>query len=159
MTGTTHTIPGLTGGVEYAVRVIASNTAGDGPASDEVAGTPAGGTSQQQTGDSTSPTVSSIAITSDTGDEESTWDDDGIYGIGDIISVTVTFSEDVTVKGSPRLELNIGGAAKKAEYKSAVGSKVVFSYTVAEGDSDSDGIAISENKLTLNGGSINPGRG
>ena len=154
VTGTTHTIPGLTGGVEYAVRVIASNTAGDGPASDEVAGTPAGGTSQQQTGDSTSPTVSSIAITSDTGDEESTWDDDGIYGIGDIISVTVTFSEDVTVKGSPRLELNIGGAAKKAEYKSAVGSKVVFSYTVAEGDSDSDGIAISENKLTLNGGSI-----
>ena len=154
VTGTTHTIPGLTGGVEYAVRVIASNTAGDGPASDEVAGTPAGGTSQQQTGDPTSPTVSSIAITSDTGDEESTWDDDGIYGIGDIISVTVTFSEDVTVKGSPRLELNIGGAAKKAEYKSAVGSKVVFSYTVAEGDSDSDGIAISENKLTLNGGSI-----
>ena len=154
VTGTMHTIPGLTGGVEYAVRVIASNTAGDGPASDEVAGTPAGGTSQQQTGDSTSPTVSSIAITSDTGDEESTWDDDGIYGIGDIISVTVTFSEDVTVKGSPRLELNIGGAAKKAEYKSAVGSKVVFSYTVAEGDSDSDGIAISENKLTLNGGNI-----
>ena len=35
-----------------------------------------------------------------------------------------------------------------------MGSKVVFSYTVAEGDSDSDGIAISENKLTLNGGSI-----
>ena len=154
VTGTTHTVTGLTGGVEYAVQVIASNTAGDGPASDEVTGTPAGGTSQQQTGDSTSPTVSSIAITSDPGDEESTWDDDGIYGIGDIISVTVTFSEDVTVKGSPRLELNIGGAAKKAEYKSAVGSKVVFSYTVAEGDSDSDGIAISENKLTLNGGSI-----
>ena len=68
--------------------------------------------------------------------------------------MTVTFSEDVTVKGSPRLELDIGGTAKKAEYKSAEGSKVVFGYTVAEGYSDSDGIAISENKLTLNGGSI-----
>ena len=155
MTGTTYTITGLTGAVEYAVRVIATNAEGNGPASAEAKGTPAGGTSPQlNSGDSTSPTVSSIAITSDTGDEESTWDDDGIYGIGDIISVTVTFSEDVTVKGSPRLELDIGGTAKKAEYKSAEGSKVVFGYTVAEGYSDSDGIAISENKLTLNGGSI-----
>ena len=47
VTGTTHTIPGLTGGVEYAVRVIASNTAGDGPASTEVKGTPAGAVSEQ----------------------------------------------------------------------------------------------------------------
>ena len=37
-TGTTHTITGLTGGVEYAVRVIASNDVGDGPASTEVGG-------------------------------------------------------------------------------------------------------------------------
>ena len=35
-TGTTHTITGLTGGVEYAVRVIATNDVGDGPASTEV---------------------------------------------------------------------------------------------------------------------------
>ena len=40
-TGTTHTITGLTGGVEYAVRVIATNDAGDGPASTEAKGTPA----------------------------------------------------------------------------------------------------------------------
>ena len=46
-TGTTHTITGLTGGVEYAVRVIATNVAGDGPASTEVKGTPAGGVSEQ----------------------------------------------------------------------------------------------------------------
>ena len=46
-TGTTHTITGLTGGVEYAVRVIASNDVGDGPASTEVKGTPAGGVSEQ----------------------------------------------------------------------------------------------------------------
>ena len=46
-TGTTHTITGLTGGVEYAVRVMASNDAGDGPASTEVKGTPAGGVSEQ----------------------------------------------------------------------------------------------------------------
>ena len=48
-TGTTHTITGLTGGVEYAVRVIATNDVGDGPASSEAAGTPAGGVSEQTT--------------------------------------------------------------------------------------------------------------
>ena len=41
VTGTTHTITGLTGGVEYAVRVMATNGAGDGPASAEARGTPA----------------------------------------------------------------------------------------------------------------------
>ena len=49
VTGTTHAITGLTGGVEYAVRVIATNLAGDGPPSTEATGTPAGGTSQQNT--------------------------------------------------------------------------------------------------------------
>ena len=49
VTGTTHTITGLTGGVEYAVRVIATNDVGDGPASTEATGTPAGGVSQQNT--------------------------------------------------------------------------------------------------------------
>ena len=46
-TGTTHTITDLTGGVEYAVRVIATNDVGDGPASTEAKGTPAGGVSEQ----------------------------------------------------------------------------------------------------------------
>ena len=40
-TGTTHTIAGLTGGMEYAVRVVATNGVGDGPASAEAKGTPA----------------------------------------------------------------------------------------------------------------------
>ena len=46
-TGTTYTITSLTGGVEYAVRVIATNDVGDGPASTEAKGTPAGGVSEQ----------------------------------------------------------------------------------------------------------------
>ena len=44
VTGTTHTITGLTGGVEYVVRVIATNVAGDGPASTEARATPADST-------------------------------------------------------------------------------------------------------------------
>ena len=46
-TGTTYTITSLMGGVEYAVRVIATNDVGDGPASTEAKGTPAGGVSEQ----------------------------------------------------------------------------------------------------------------
>ena len=45
--GTSYTITGLTGGDEYAVRVIATNGAGGGPASAEVTESPAGGTSPQ----------------------------------------------------------------------------------------------------------------
>ena len=39
-TGTTHTVTGLTGDVEYTVRVLATNEAGDGPVSAEAAATP-----------------------------------------------------------------------------------------------------------------------
>ena len=105
--------------------------------------------------DNTAPTISSLAITSDTGDDDTNFDDDGVYGIGDSIKVTATFSESVSVTGTPQLELDIGdGTGDAAEYESVAGSAVVFSYTVAEGDLDDDGIAIGANKLTLNSGSI-----
>ena len=104
--------------------------------------------------DTTAPTVSSVDITSDTGDDEVYLDDDGVYGIGDKIEVTVTLSENVTVTGSPQLELNVGGSAKTASYDSTDGSKVVFGYTVAVGDSDTDGISIEADKLSLNGGAV-----
>ena len=104
--------------------------------------------------DTTGPTVSSVAITSDTGDDDVYLDDDGVYGIGDKIEVRVTFSEDVTVTGPPQLELTVGSSAKNAAYMSTTGSKVVFSYTVAVGDSDTDGISIAADKLSLNGGTI-----
>ena len=108
--------------------------------------------------DTTAPTVSSVAITSDTGDDEVYQDDDGVYGIGDKIEVTVTFSEDVTVTGSPQLELTVG-SAKNAAYKSTTDSKVVFSYTVATGDTDTNGISIGADKLNLKGGAIKDAAG
>ena len=95
-----------------------------------------------------------LPLRSDPGDDEVYLDDDGVYGIGDKIEVTVTFSENVTVIGSPQLELTVGSSAKNAAYKSATDSKVVFSSTVAVGDSDTDGISIAANKLSLNEGTI-----
>ena len=128
--------------------------------------------SAQAQGGTTPPTISSIAITSDPDDDGlhnlpglfHWWElpdggvtksyDDGIYRIGDSVQVTVTFSEGVTVTGGPQLELDLGGTAKSAEYESFEASTVVFVYTVEEGVSDEDGISISADKLTLNGGSI-----
>ena len=104
--------------------------------------------------DTVPPTVSSIAITSDPGDDDT-------YATGDRIEVTVTFSEDVKVFSSegppiriPHLELDIGGKAATADYQSHQGPYVVFAYTVQAGDTDENGIAIGVSKLRLNGGLI-----
>ena len=85
VTGTSHTITGLTGGVGYAVRVIATNGAGDGPASSEVTATPAGGTSEQNTEPENSPptgapTISGTAQVDQTltADMSAIADDDGL---------------------------------------------------------------------------------
>ena len=121
--------------------------------------------------DTTAPTISSVAITSDADENDadlgayivgrsggsivqSTSWASGVYRIGDDVEMTVTFSENVTVTGSPQLELIVGPNNRTAQYDSTSDDKVVFSYTVAEGHWDTDGIAIAASKLTLNGGSI-----
>ena len=63
--------------------------------------------------DTTAPTVSSVAITSDPGDDDS-------YGLGDAIQVTVTFSEDVTVAGAPQLELNMSNSCGRPVTAAAI---------------------------------------
>ena len=140
----THTITGLTVGTAYTVRVLAVNTAGDGAPAEAAA----------TTENRVAATISSVAISSDTGDGNSIGDDDGVYGIDDAIQITVTFDQAVIVTGAPELELDIGSKAAPATYASSAGNEVVFSYTVAEGDADTDGIAIGANKLALDGGSI-----
>ena len=61
------------------------------------------------------PTVSSLEITSDPGD-------DGVYGYHDHIRVTVTFSEDVVVGGFPTLIMEIGDREARARYESSSGA-------------------------------------
>ena len=97
--------------------------------------------------------ITGIEITSDP--DESGPDDD-TYIIGDTVAVTVTYSEDMTVSGLPELELNVGGSDRDAFYLSnrSTPTGLVFGYNVGEDDADTNGIAISANKLTLNNGSI-----
>ena len=102
--------------------------------------------------DAVAPTVSSIAITSDPGDDET-------YGSGDKIEVAVTFSENMSfpisiscgrdvVHCEAELELDIGGTDKTAAYQSHDGAEAIYAYIVQAGDSDDDGISIGANKLT-----------
>ena len=93
------------------------------------------------------PTVSSVALTSDPGDDDT-------YAVGDSVEVAVTFNEDMAITGTPRIELDMGGTRRYAEYDRVAGGVVVFAYTIAEGDTDADGIAIAANRLGLNGGTI-----
>ena len=78
------------------------------------------------------------------------------YKIGDKIQVAVTFTESVTVTGTPQVELTIGTSSKQASYTptGSTTTKLVFEYTVVIGDEDTDGISIAANKLTLNSGTI-----
>ena len=95
------------------------------------------------------PTVSSAAITSSPGA-------DNTYATGDTITVSLTFSEAVTVTGTPHVVVDIGGQPRNFKY-SGDGSTAAaqpFSYTVLVGDKDADGVSLLVNSLTLNSGTI-----
>ena len=76
------------------------------------------------------------------------------YRKGESITVTVTFSEAVTVEGEPRVRLDVGERERWARYSSADGATLIFSYTVKGSDRDDDGVSIRKNALGLNQGTI-----
>ncbi len=81
---------------------------------------------------------------------------DGLYGykLDDIIEVTVTFSEEVAVTGTPQIALTLGSMTRQADYQSGPPSTdLVFRYTVADTD-EAPETTIDANALKLNGGSI-----
>ncbi|WP_229410222.1 DUF4214 domain-containing protein [Massilia timonae] len=83
---------------------------------------------------------------------------DKTYTVGETLTFTVTFSENVTVTGaSSTLGLDIGGAARSAVYESKTANSITYSYTVQAGDNDADGIEITG--LALNGGAIRDAAG
>ena len=78
------------------------------------------------------------------------------YDTGESVTATVTFDEAVDVTGTPQLTINMGGTDKVLDYSSGSGTTaLVFSgYTVALGDTDTDGLSIDADELDLNGGTI-----
>ena len=91
--------------------------------------------------------ITSFEITSDPGE-------DTIYDTGDRIDVSVTFSGDVTVTGTPLLPLHFDNGVRVAEFTSVADGVVVFSYTVVDNDLAVKGFIIGQGELTLDRGSI-----
>ena len=90
--------------------------------------------------------MSNIEITSDPGTDRT-------YAVDDEIQVTVTFSETVEVTGTPQLTLELGGGQRTGTYEGGSGTAaLVFGYTVAAGESDTDGVGIEADSLS--GGTI-----
>lgn len=80
----------------------------------------------------------------------------GLYGIGAVINVEVTFSDVVDVTGTPLLYLNNSGRA--ASYNSGSGTATLtFTYTIAEGETAADLDYVATNSLDPNGGTIQNG--
>jgi hypothetical protein len=104
--------------------------------------------------DKTAPTVSSVAITSATGILNN------FLNAGDVVSVTATFSENVSVTGTPQLPLVVGSNNRTSTYASGSGNTpLVFQYTIQAGDNDTNGISIGTDVLALNSGTIRDAAG
>jgi hypothetical protein len=95
------------------------------------------------------PKISSIAIDSATGAVNQTLNE------RDVVSIKVTMSEAVTVSGTPRLKLDIGGTEVWADYSAGTGTATLtFKYTIQDKQTDANGISIPSNALDLNNGTI-----
>lgn len=83
------------------------------------------------------------------------------YAVGETIGIQITFSEAVTVSGSPRLKLGIGGDVRDAAWdeEASEGAFVVFRYVVTLEDRDGDGISISADALDARDGTIEGANG
>ncbi|MCK5923718.1 MAG: hypothetical protein KAG66_22480, partial [Methylococcales bacterium] len=81
---------------------------------------------------------------------------DGIYNIGDTLAIAITFSDTVTVTGTPQLTLETGSSDVLAAYHIGSGTTTLnFRYIVANGHIASDLDYDSTASLALNGGTIN----
>ena len=108
--------------------------------------------------DTTGPSVSSVAITSATNAQNSTLNE------GDVVSVTVTMDEATVVNttgGTPFITLSVGGVSRNASYASGTGTtSLIFQYTIASSETtDSDGISIGANAISLNSGTMQDASG
>ena len=99
-------------------------------------------------GKTTAPAVSSISFAGSPAGGDT-------YERGERIEVRVEFDRPVTVTGTPRVALAIGGATRAAAFTSLrLGTTASFAYTVQASDRDADGIGIAANALGLAGGRI-----
>ena len=86
---------------------------------------------------------------------------DGAYKAGSVVDIWVEFPEPVNVtNGTPTLELETGTTDRKANYLSGTGTtRLVFRYTVQQGDVSADLNYKATNSLATNGAALRDGAG
>ena len=105
------------------------------------------------------PQVTAVSILTDTSPALNVLPSapDGIFIIGETMDIVVNFNVIVKVVqtiGTPYIDMTIGGTVVRAYYLSGDGqTSLVFRYTILEGQSDTDGVALGS-AITLNGGTI-----
>lgn len=103
--------------------------------------------------DTVAPRVSGVYVTSRPANRHA-------YQTGEVIRVEVVFSEPVAKSGDLQLELDIGGANRRASLlpdanpDRRFNNDMTFEYRVQADDTDPDGIEISADSIQLNGGAI-----
>ena len=95
-----------------------------------------GGTSQAV--DTAAPRVGAISFTTT-----------GPYTAGDTITISVPIVGATQFSGSPTLKLDVGGQEKTLTATNITASPIVFTYTVVAGDTDTDGVTVVANSLTV----------
>lgn len=119
-----------TNGNTYTYQVISTDTAGNSITS---------ACSSALVVDTTVPTITNITSNKA----------DGAYTVGEVIDVRITFSENVTVTGTPVIALNTT-PARSASYASGSGTPtLVFNYTVVATDTVADLNYAATNSLTI----------
>jgi len=79
----------------------------------------------------------------------------GVYKAGEVIDIEISFSENVTVSGTPSIKLANGGSGTDALYLSGSGTgTLTFRYIVVSGDNNSVLDYQNTTSLFLNSGSI-----
>ena len=92
--------------------------------------------------DALPPSIAEVRFSSDAGPDRT-------YTPGDVVELSVVFTEAVHVGGVPMLALNVGADVRQAEFAAGSGTaELAFRYTVRETDYDDDGISIAANALT-----------
>jgi hypothetical protein len=98
------------------------------------------------------PTITNVVITA-TGAQNNT------LNATDVITATVTFNESVTATAGSTLGILVGSATRLATVTAATGTTLTYTYTVAAGDVDADGISVPAGGFTLNAGTIKDAAG
>ena len=132
-------------GVLLALLYLGVGCGGDSPSSPTTAGSP----TAPPPAPPPAPSVRDLLITT------APFDPLG-YAVSETIGIQVTFSEAVTVAGSPRVALGIGEDTRFAAWNqdASAGAFVVFRYVVTLEDRDKNGISVDADALDVADGAI-----